>query len=134
MRLLFLLLLPFLAFALQCGFEDVGGKQACVCRERNQMQIVDNSYCGACSCDTIEQVLQDFVNSAKNTSIFQFLQGFSLNVGGTPPPPIPVNLPPFVNTAIDIAGNPVMVSLLVAMKTAWIIFATILSYFIIFRR
>jgi len=132
---LLFLLSSYSVFALTCWFEDTGQGQACVCRERDSVFIVDDSYCSSsCSCPSISQVLEDFVNSAKNTDLFLFLSSFRLNVQAHPPPPIEVNLPPFIHTTIDIANHPLMRFLLSALKTAWIIFATILSYFIIFRR
>ncbi len=136
MRALVLLLFSFVfSFALNCNFQTVNGRQACVCTDRGNSFIVDDSYCSSsCSCPSISQVLQDFVNTAKNTDLFRFLSSFQLNVSSTPPPPVPVDLPPFLHTSIDIAGHPLMLTLLSVLKTAWIIFATILSYFIIFRR
>ncbi len=132
---LFFFLSSYSAFALTCQFEDTGQGRACVCRESNSVFIVDDSYCASsCSCPSISQVLNDFINSAKNTDLFLFLSSFRLNVEDNPPPPIEVNLPPFIHTTIDIANHPLMLLLLSALKTAWIIFATILSYFIIFRR
>jgi len=132
---LLILLSSYSALALTCRFEHTGQGQACVCRERNSVFIVDDSYCSSsCSCPSISQVLEDFINSAKNTDLFLFLSSFRLNVEDNPPPPIEVNLPPFIHTTIDIANHPLMRLLLMSLKTAWIIFATILSYFIIFRR
>jgi len=132
---LLFLLSSYSALALTCRFEDIGQGRACVCRERNSVFIVDDSYCSSsCSCPSISQVLEDFINSAKNTDLFLFLSSFRLNVEDNPPPPIEVNLPPFIHTTIDIANHPLMRLLLMSLKTAWIIFATILSYFIIFRR
>jgi len=131
---LLFLLSSYSALALTCQFENTG-QGPCVCRERNAVFIVDDSYCSSsCSCPSISQVLEDLINFAKNTDLFLFLSSFRLNVEDNPPPPIEVNLPPFIHTTIDIANHPLMRLLLMSLKTAWIIFATILSYFIIFRR
>ncbi len=132
---LLFLLSSYSALALTCRFEDIGQGRACVCRERNSVFIVDDSYCSSsCRCPSISQVLEDFINSAKNTDLFLFLSSFRLDVSDNPPPPIEVNLPSFIHTTIDIANHPLMRLLLMSLKTAWIIFATILSYFVIFRR
>jgi len=132
---LLILLSSYSALALTCQFENTGQGRACVCRESNSVFIVDDSYCSSsCRCPSISQVLEDFINSAKNTDLFLFLSSFRLNFEDNPPPPIEVNLPPFIHTTIDIANHPLMRLLLMSLKTAWIIFATILSYFIIFRR
>jgi len=96
---LFLLLSSYSALALTCQFENTGQGRACVCRERNSVFIVDDSYCSSsCSCPSISQVLEDFINSAKNTDLFLFLSSFRLDVEDNPPPPIEVNLPPFIHT------------------------------------
>jgi hypothetical protein len=98
---LLFLLSSYSALALTCQFENTGQGRACVCMERNAVFIVDDSYCSSsCSCPSISQVLEDFINSAKNTDLFLFLSSFSLNVSDNPPPPIEVNLPPFVNTTM----------------------------------
>jgi len=132
---LLFLLSSYSALALTCRFENTGQGRACVCRERFSVFIADDSYCSSsCRCPSISRVLNDFINSAKNTDLFLFLSSFRLNVSDNPPPPIEVNLPPFIHTTIDIANHPLMRLLLMSLKTAWIIFATILSYFIIFRR
>lgn len=132
---LLFLLSSYSGFALTCQFEDTSQGRACVCSEGNSVFIADDSYCSSsCSCPSVSQVLGDFINSAKNTDLFLFLSSFRLNVLDNPPPPIEVNLPPFIHTTIDIANHPLMLLLLASLKTAWIIFATILSYFIIFRR
>lgn len=131
--ILFVLIFSF-SYALQCRYENVNNRQVCVCRERTNVFIVDDSYCSSsCPCD-ISQVLQSFTDKLSNVPLVQFLTGFRLNVQDTPPPVIQVNLPPFINTTIDLAQNPLMNLLLSVMRISWIAFATILSYFIIFRR
>lgn len=132
--LFFLLLFSSAEAAPQCSFQTVNNRQVCVCTDGGSFQIVDDSYCSSdCPC-SFSQAWNDFTNAVKQTPIFNFLSGFSLNVSGTPPPPIPVHLPPFVDTTIDIASNPLMLLLLQTLKVAWTLFGTILAYFIIFRR
>ncbi len=132
--LVLLLLFGFGYSAPQCSFQTVNNRQVCVCTDRGSFQIVDDVYCSSdCGC-SFSQAWNDFTNAVKQTPIFNFLSGFSLNVSGTPPPPIPVHLPPFVDTTIDIASHPLMLLLLQTLKVAWTLFGTILAYFIIFRR
>ncbi len=47
---LLFLLSSYSALALSCQFENTGQGRACVCRERNAVFIVDDSYSGSCSC------------------------------------------------------------------------------------
>lgn len=136
MRFLILLMLIFsFSYALQCNYENVNNNRVCVCREPTNVFIVDDIYCSSsCSCD-LSQVLHSFTDTLSNVPLVQFLTGFRLNVQDTPPPVIQVNLPPFINnTTIDLAQNPLMNLLLSVMRISWIAFATILSYFVIFRR
>lgn len=131
--LVFLITLSF-SFALKCRFENVGNVRACVCREGLSVFVVDDSYCSrACRC-SLSNVLNNFKDRLSNVPLVQFLTGFRLNVSDTPPPVINVNLPPFINTTLDIASHPLMNLLLNIMRISWIAFATVLSYFIIFRR
>lgn len=136
MRYLILLLFMLsFSYALQCQYENVNNTQVCVCRERTNVFIVDDSYCApSCPCGNLSQVLQSFTNRLNNVPLVQFLTGFRLNVQDTPLPVIQVNLPPFVSTTIDLSQNPLMNLLLNVLRVSWIAFATILSYFIIFRR
>lgn len=135
MRFLILFMLIFsFSYALECRYEDVNNMQVCVCRERTNVFIADNSYCSSlCPC-SLFLVLQSFTDALSDVPLVQFLTGFRLNVWDTPPPVIRVNLPPFINTTIDLAQNSLMNLLLSVMRISWIAFATVLSYFIIFRR
>jgi hypothetical protein len=74
---LLFLFFSYSSFALTCQFEDTGQGRACVCRERTSVFVVDDSYCSSgCSCPSISQVIEDFINSARNTDLFLFLSSF----------------------------------------------------------